>query len=99
LSRYVEWRFAVHDRVIGTLTPEELEAAPKAGIDKLDGFYVLGFSGGCIYVEVENKLISTMSGYDSGELSIFDAITREHGEQIQRAYDAQRSSVQQDSEI
>ena len=86
VSRYAEWKFDLDDKIAGTLTEEELQTAPSLGVNKPDGVYVFSFDQGKIYIEVKNNLVQSLAGYAAAELSIFDMITEEHGQQFKQFF-------------
>lgn len=99
ISRYAEWRFSVLPNVVGTLTEQELVECPIKGIKKPQGSYSFTFADGIIYVEVEDEQVCSMAGYATDELNLFNIITKEHGEEIQRAFDAQGPNTEQDARL
>jgi hypothetical protein len=84
LERYMEWYTLFNQRVVDTITEEQFICIPQEGHDGPDGVYLFSFPGGKIYVEIENRLARQLSGYATSELSLFDAITREYGEALQK---------------
>jgi hypothetical protein len=87
LERYLDWRISYNDHNPQPITEEEFCAIPQNGLAKPDGFYSFTFSGGCIYVEIEDSYAIQLAGFKDEEFALFKALTEEHGEEIQRKID------------